>query len=129
MVERNGWVSFWPWHSALGQHQQAEADVTVDCVELSAEDAAQVEARVRASLLSAGLAPTTVALSCDGTPHRRKSRETAMKFGSAANAAVSSALTGPKAVQCQALGTLEKLTPEGGARIGARFDVQSRTSV
>ena len=43
----------------------AEADVTVRCDELSAEDTAQVEARVRATLLSAGLSPTTVALSCE----------------------------------------------------------------
>ena len=43
----------------------AETDVTVTCLELSAEDSAQVEARVRASLLSAGLTPATLALSCE----------------------------------------------------------------
>ena len=42
-----------------------EAQVTVSCSELSAEDTAQVEARVRASLLSAGLTPATVELSCE----------------------------------------------------------------
>lgn len=43
----------------------AEAEVTVRCPELSAEDSAQVEARVRANLLSAGLSPASVELSCD----------------------------------------------------------------
>jgi hypothetical protein len=42
----------------------ADAEVVVSCPELSAEDAAQVEARVRASLLSAGLEPAAVELSC-----------------------------------------------------------------
>lgn len=43
----------------------AEAEVTVRCAELSAEDAAEVEARVRASLLGAVSEPATVALSCE----------------------------------------------------------------
>jgi len=43
----------------------AEADFTLKCPELSAEDVAQVEARVRADLLSAGLTPAAVDLSCD----------------------------------------------------------------
>ncbi|HEY3252883.1 MAG TPA: hypothetical protein VGJ91_03010 [Polyangiaceae bacterium] len=42
----------------------AEAEVSVSCQELSTEDAAQVEARVRANLLSAGLSPAAVELSC-----------------------------------------------------------------
>lgn len=45
----------------------AETNVTVSCPELSAEERAQVEARVRANLLSAGLAPATVDLSCEAT--------------------------------------------------------------
>jgi hypothetical protein len=45
----------------------AEADVTVRCPELPGEDTAQVEARVRANLLSAGLSPASVELSCDVT--------------------------------------------------------------
>jgi hypothetical protein len=51
----------------LGAHEAAasEADVTVSCPELSAEDRAQVEARVRASLLSASRSPASVELSCD----------------------------------------------------------------
>jgi len=43
----------------------AEPDVTVKCVELSSEDAAQVEARVRASLLGASLVPMSVDLRCE----------------------------------------------------------------
>ncbi|MEI9940463.1 MAG: hypothetical protein WDO69_24885 [Pseudomonadota bacterium] len=43
----------------------AEAEVTVRCPELSAEDTAEVEARIRASLLSAGLEPSTVELGCE----------------------------------------------------------------
>jgi len=43
----------------------AEAEVSVRCAELSAEDAAEVEARVRASLLGSGAEPATVALSCE----------------------------------------------------------------
>ena len=52
---------------ALGAHEAAaaEADVTVSCPELSAEDRAQLEARVRASLLSAGVSPASVELSCE----------------------------------------------------------------
>src|SRR4051812_13051596 len=42
-----------------------ETDVTVTCLELSAEDSAQVEARIRASLLSAGLTPATLASTCE----------------------------------------------------------------
>jgi hypothetical protein len=44
----------------------AEADVTVKCDAVSVEEAAQVEARIRANLLSAGLEPTAVELECDG---------------------------------------------------------------
>jgi hypothetical protein len=43
----------------------AETNVTVKCAELSGEDSAQVEARVRANLLSAGLEPEAVELSCE----------------------------------------------------------------
>lgn len=42
----------------------ADAAVVVSCPELSAEDTAQVEARVRAGLLGAGLEPARVELSC-----------------------------------------------------------------
>jgi len=44
-----------------------EVAVTVRCEELSNEDAAQIEARVRANLLSAGLTPTDLVLSCNAT--------------------------------------------------------------
>ncbi len=44
----------------------AEADVTVHCDAVSTEVAAQVEARIRANLLSAGLEPAAVILECDG---------------------------------------------------------------
>jgi hypothetical protein len=42
-----------------------EAEFTLKCGELSLEDAAQVEARVRADLLSARLTPLAVDLSCE----------------------------------------------------------------
>jgi len=45
----------------------SEAAVTVHCEELSAEDMAQIEARIRANLLNAGLSPTDLVLSCDAT--------------------------------------------------------------
>jgi hypothetical protein len=60
-----GWVSiFWGVTFSARVALAAEADVTVQCAELSAEDAAQVEARVRANLLSAGLEPANVELEC-----------------------------------------------------------------
>ena len=43
----------------------ADAEVSVNCPELSAEDAAQIEARVRANLLGASSQPTMVELSCE----------------------------------------------------------------
>jgi hypothetical protein len=42
-----------------------EAEFTLNCAELSVEDAAQLEAQVRADLLSAGLTPLAVDLSCE----------------------------------------------------------------
>jgi hypothetical protein len=42
-----------------------DANVGVHCIELSAEDTAEVEARVRASLLGTGAEPATVELSCE----------------------------------------------------------------
>lgn len=55
------------WVLGLGARPASagEAEVTVKCAELSGEDSAQIEARVRASLLSGGLEPTRVELSCE----------------------------------------------------------------
>jgi len=50
---------------AAGATDAAETEIVVRCPEVTTEEAAQVEARVRASLLSSGLRPASVELECD----------------------------------------------------------------
>jgi len=52
----------------------AEATVAVPCEELSSEDRAQLEARVRANLLNVAITPTDIILSCDAASVRTEIR-------------------------------------------------------
>ena|GEM_PF-1589766 len=52
----------------------AESAIAVRCDELSSEGGAQIEARVRANLLSAGRTPTDITLTCDASSVRAQIR-------------------------------------------------------
>jgi len=85
----------------------SEADVAVDCVELSAGDAAQVEARVRASLFSAGLAPSTGVLSCGRDSAQTQVTGNGQEVRQRSERGGQLSTDRPKGRALQALGTLE----------------------